>query len=326
MNKPTDAQSETLDFVESCEQINRVSNDPEQIARSGAVPRAASLKVQDINPNVHGCSTAIVHGLSMQLIEELNKVVPNALTSFADLNVDLGDAAYPFLQPPAVEALKRALARRPGRKMFVNSAYRTIAQQLLLYNQGQNGQCGIGEVAPPGGSNHQSGLALDIEDGQNWLDALETEGWRWFGPKDRPHFDYVGGGTKDIRQAAILAFQVLWDRHNPGDSINDGGFYGPQTEDRLNRSPVNGFGGFTPTPLTGATPRVLELQTPLMKGDDVIQVQKALIKAGFNLGENGADGLYGMATANAVKQFQQQGGLTVDGRVGPATRKALGIT
>ena len=39
-----------------------------------------------------------------------------------------------------------------------------------------------------------------------------------------------------------------------------------------------------------------------------------------------ADGRYGEATRNAVLRFQRNNGLTADGRVGPATAAAMGVT
>lgn len=71
--------------------------------------------------------------------------------------------------------------------------------------------------------------------------------------------------------------------------------------------------------------RLAEPGQPLVQGDDVRQVQKALIKAGFNVGPDGADGIFGKGTDIAVREFQQQKGLTVDGIVGTQTQKALGI-
>ena len=59
--------------------------------------------------------------------------MPNALVSFDDLNVELGNAAFPFVPPAGKEALGKAIEKR-GRKLIVNSAYRTLAQQLLLFN------------------------------------------------------------------------------------------------------------------------------------------------------------------------------------------------
>lgn len=68
--------------------------------------------------------------------------------------------------------------------------------------------------------------------------------------------------------------------------------------------------------------RVLSLKQPFMQGEDVRQVQEALVKLGYKVD---VDGIFGPATAKAVKQFQQDKNLTVDGIVGQATRTALGL-
>lgn len=68
--------------------------------------------------------------------------------------------------------------------------------------------------------------------------------------------------------------------------------------------------------------RTLRLKTPYMVGDDVQVVQQALEKEGFPIR---ADGIFGPYTEAAVKRFQQQRGLRVDGIVGPATRSVLGL-
>lgn len=78
-------------------------------------------------------STAIVNALSQQLTYQLQLNLPNAFVSFDDLKVDLLDAAFPYLQSQAKQALQKAINDR-GTPMQVNSAYRTIAQQMLLYN------------------------------------------------------------------------------------------------------------------------------------------------------------------------------------------------
>lgn len=59
-------------------------------------------------------------------------------------------------------------------------------------------------------------------------------------------------------------------------------------------------------------------------GENVVRVQKRLIQYGYLNGE--ADGRYGEATRKAVVWFQQRNGLTMDGRVGPETAAALGVT
>ena len=60
------------------------------------------------------------------------------------------------------------------------------------------------------------------------------------------------------------------------------------------------------------------------RGDDVVKVQKRLIQFDYLSGT--ADGKYGEETRNAVLRFQRNNGLTADGRVGPKTAAALGVT
>jgi len=68
--------------------------------------------------------------------------------------------------------------------------------------------------------------------------------------------------------------------------------------------------------------RLLRIQSPFMRGDDVRDVQDALVLYGFSPGSS--DGIYGPRTHGAVLAFQQAKGLTVDGIVGPKTVTALG--
>ena len=60
------------------------------------------------------------------------------------------------------------------------------------------------------------------------------------------------------------------------------------------------------------------------RGDDVAAVQRKLIQWGYLSGA--ADGRYGEKTRVAVAAFQRKNGLAADGRVGPATAKAMGVT
>ena len=59
-------------------------------------------------------------------------------------------------------------------------------------------------------------------------------------------------------------------------------------------------------------------------GSTVRQIQIKLKNWGYYAGS--VDGIYGSATVNAVKSFQRKNGLTVDGKAGPQTLKALGIS
>ena len=64
--------------------------------------------------------------------------------------------------------------------------------------------------------------------------------------------------------------------------------------------------------------RVLFLQSPMMKGEDVVRLQKAL-----NFPEAEVDGIFGRDTDGAVREFQRAHALKVDGKAGPATWAAL---
>lgn len=62
------------------------------------------------------------------------------------------------------------------------------------------------------------------------------------------------------------------------------------------------------------------------KGEAVKALQILLIGRGYSCGDRGADGDFGTATDTAVRAFQKENGLTVDGVVGKDTMsKLLGI-
>ncbi len=56
------------------------------------------------------------------------------------------------------------------------------------------------------------------------------------------------------------------------------------------------------------------------RGDDVASLQKQLNAAGYNLA---VDGIYGAATAAAVRDYQSRNALAADGVVGPQTMNSL---
>jgi uncharacterized protein (TIGR02594 family) len=66
--------------------------------------------------------------------------------------------------------------------------------------------------------------------------------------------------------------------------------------------------------------RLLLSTSPMMRGDDVLMLQRRLAALGVGPTQ---DGLYGDGTAGAVRKFQLTQGLEVDGIVGPQTWKGL---
>lgn len=72
---------------------------------------------------------------------------------------------------------------------------------------------------------------------------------------------------------------------------------------------------------------VYKVTSPMRKGDDVRQIQKALAALYFypdkGAKNNGIDGVYGPKTADAVRRFQLMHGLSADGVYGPKTKAKL---
>lgn len=58
-------------------------------------------------------------------------------------------------------------------------------------------------------------------------------------------------------------------------------------------------------------------------GTDVEKLQQALVDAGYDVGSSGVDGIFGANTAAAVKKYQQDNGLAVDGIAGDDTLGSL---
>jgi D-alanyl-D-alanine carboxypeptidase/Putative peptidoglycan binding domain len=262
------------------------------------------------------CGTNAVRKLSLQIIAEMNIMIPGVLVSFDDLNLNPDSAAVNlYLQPGAKDALRRVIKSK-GEKFTITSAYRTVAQQHLLYSWYQQNRCKISLAAKPGRSNHEDGLALDLPDPDNliWREALENEDWEWLGSPDRFHFTYRGGGRDDIGDIGVKAFQRLWNKNNPGDQITPDGDFGPQTAEKMNLSPAEGF----------ITARFLRLASPNLQGDDVRRVQQALVNVSL-LQSADVTGIYGEKTADAIGKFQKLRGLSIDKTVGSGTRRELGI-
>jgi len=65
--------------------------------------------------------------------------------------------------------------------------------------------------------------------------------------------------------------------------------------------------------------RLLKKTLPFMQGSDVVYCQRILRELGYDIGSYGIDGKYGSATETAVKKFQDEHGLVVDGKVGVKT-------
>ena len=75
-------------------------------------------------------------------------------------------------------------------------------------------------------------------------------------------------------------------------------------------------------PAPAPAPALVEFQLG-SQGTEVIELQKKLLKLGYDLSPWGADGDFGQKTNAAVRAFQKDNNLDVDGIVGPNTLAAL---
>jgi hypothetical protein len=209
-----------------------------QAAKKAAPKRYASVE----QAAAESCTTKSVEKLSRQIIDQarcINKAAFVALPTRA--NVTLGSSVFPYLEKGTKDRLMRALDANPTKKMTINSALRTVAQQYLVRRWAAGRRCGVQQAMRPGDSNHEIGAALDIAEPDEWRPALEKQGFRWLGKSDRVHFDYPGSGTSSDRLTDVLAFQILWNRNHPSDQIAANGRYSPATEQRLKKAPAEGF-------------------------------------------------------------------------------------
>jgi N-acetylmuramoyl-L-alanine amidase len=67
--------------------------------------------------------------------------------------------------------------------------------------------------------------------------------------------------------------------------------------------------------------RFLYRRTPMLRGDDVAELQQRLCTLGFDTGR--IDGIFGDATVRALGEFQRNAGVPVDAIVGAATLREL---
>lgn len=208
-------------------------------ARADDVAAAPALTVDEVARTQ--CSAAAVRPLSDQLLAEVACLRPGVLAPIDDVpGVELGVNAAPLLDAAAARALRAAA---DGSPLWIYSTTRTLAQQYVYHHWYRHRRCPsvVTLAAPPGRSNHESGLAIDVPEFAAWKARLSAAGFRWLGRRDRVHFDYRGRGAVDLRRLSVRAFQRLWNRNHPDDRIRESGRWDTATARRLARAPADGF-------------------------------------------------------------------------------------
>ncbi len=216
-----------------------------------------------------------------------------------------------------IRDLIEAFAQR-GTQVEVVQGLRTFAEQDALFAQGRTKPGPRVTNARGGQSNHNYGLAVDLcpfVNGKPDFTANATfvaigaeavkRGLEWGGNWkkfiDKPHVQLPGMTIADCsRLFKKGGLEAVWD----------------EATRRLDKTVVK-----TKTTSTTQPPehRVLSLKD---KGSDVRFLQERLAALG-RLPQEGIDGIFGKQTADAIKAFQKEKGLGVDGKVGPQTRNAL---
>jgi murein L,D-transpeptidase YcbB/YkuD len=258
--------------------------------------------------------TGRVSGLSRQIIAQMNTLANGILINFESLPGIEGSGASLnlYLQAGAKESLRAALregiAKQPNLKMTINSAYRTVAQQHILYQVFQRDPKLIPLASKPGNSNHENGLAIDVNNYNAWKPYLIAHGWHWLGGNDPVHFSEPSG-RDDVNKLGIAAFQALWNQYHPNDRMTVDGNFGAQTAAKMDSAPIGGFG----------LAQILHLGDT---GAAISRIQQRLTSLGYTTPINGT---FDRQMQAAVIKFQTKQGLGADGAIGPMTLKALGI-
>lgn len=222
------------------------------VPRKDAPPRADPSRTV-ARAALESCSTRIVEGLSRQIIAEARCLSPDAFVRVkARKNLKVNTNVFLYLEAPARDHLLAVLDAHPRKVMTVNSALRTLPQQVLLAKWGETRRCGVRLAASPRESNHESGLALDVQEAAAWRTVLEQGGFRWMGREDPVHFDYEGPHAVDHRGLDVRAFQRLWNRNHADDVLPESGQFDSATAARVAKSPAAGFPeGPTCAPIKG---------------------------------------------------------------------------
>ncbi len=218
--------------------INSLNNSTDENILKRPFKNKCTLK--EAAADKDGCTTSVVKGLTLQIVEEMNSMG----FSFSSLNnewIHCDDPCVNQLQSTAANSLADA-AKSKDDYITLNSAYRSCAQQYLLYTWYlNNGQCNIGLAAKPGTSNHEGGRAIDTSNYDYWLTTLEKYDWTHSYPDSDPvHFDYYA--ADDLALENLRAFQRLWNRNSNSNLVlTEDGLYGPATEEALGEAPCDGW-------------------------------------------------------------------------------------
>jgi peptidoglycan hydrolase-like protein with peptidoglycan-binding domain len=300
-----------------------VANDSEGLARAMA-NRGLWLGIPEdrFQRRKKWMEESLLHGTPAQ-------VAPEGAEGLAKPSVNIGDADPKgvlndgWLNPQVKAMAARTLEamQKEGLEPYIFEGYRSFSRQDELYKKGN-----VTKVKG-GGSWHNYGLAVDIvfwnksHNGPSWDDGFAWDavgrygksagftGWGGDWGWDQPHLEYHPGFKGSAYELAPLyhadGLGAVWKKL---------GVVGDLSDVELVVSDRYGWEA-----VTGGS---LALKKG-SRGEAVRELQKLLTDAGH---EAKADGVFGKGTEQAVRDFQKDKGLEVDGIVGRDTAKALNET
>lgn len=185
----------------------------------------------------------------------------------------------------------------------------------------------VDETAPAAASATATGSTADDAQGSSLPGSSSSPSRDKEKEKEEREKEREGAGKDTDAKASAAAAE------SAGPSASDSA----AGETQATPSSGNGGGGAptaapTKTATTPATPPWIsdcthysgtEITDRGDKGPRVVQVQCMLSKRGYSVGGSGVDGEFGADTESAVRLFQSDKGLEVDGEVGPNTWAAL---
>ena len=183
----------------------------------------------------------------------------------------------------AYTKLREAFKKATGYDLLITSGYRTYAEQKSLYDRWKAGTFHAPSVARPGTSRHENGRALDLRDSGS-----------------SPGVTVAGNKRSNWMRANAARYGF-----NPnGYSFNEPWHF-----------------EYTGNPWS--TPSASAPATTNYTKSYIKTIQNYLVNLGYNIGPSGVDGSLGPATTKAVRAFQTNAKLVVDGLPGPKTLSAL---
>lgn len=179
-------------------------------------------------------STSGVDGLSDQIILMMGNA---GLVRFKHHRFIPGENCDPYFHPEVANRLSKILADNPTLSMQCNSAYRSPVRQLVLREFYERGTNGISAAAQVGTGNHERGLAIDLQNWEQWKPILIASGWHWQGMGDPMHLDIPM--PSNVPNIAIEAYQRLANKH--GGNLAEDGIWGDATKRSMLQSPAGGW-------------------------------------------------------------------------------------